>query len=84
MTGPHTPELPTFGPRDPIPSGPITCVRCGQPLELTCAGGCADSGSTKPKTPRTYRPKACACGASFTPTGPRDVRCSACKSGRSE
>lgn len=93
----HPPELPTFGPRDPIPAGPVTCVDCGQPLELSCAGACGKTGESieaaakadpshasnlAPKKARTYQAKVCACGTTFTPTGPRGVKCAACKAGQ--
>jgi hypothetical protein len=34
------PAMPELGPRDPIPTGPVVCVCCGHPLELTCTGKC--------------------------------------------
>lgn len=75
----------------PIPAGPITCVDCGQPLTLTCAGGCDQSAASieaainagpprvVTKQVRSYREKRCPCGALFQPTGPRAQFCPACK-----
>ena len=30
----------------PIPATPITCVDCGQPLELTCTGACGKTDAS--------------------------------------
>lgn len=36
----YCPAIPDCGPTDPIPTGPVLCVCCGHPLELSCVGKC--------------------------------------------
>jgi hypothetical protein len=93
----YCPEAPAIGPTDPVPTGPIRCVCCGEPLELSCAKQCAKVAESiaaavppKPRKPRkaldgprSYAPKPCArCGNEFQPTGPRASYCASCKAVR--
>ncbi len=96
MTTRVCPEIPEIDPQFP-PAGPLKCAGCGNELRITCGNdGCppplgprnqvghgVHRGAHAGKgTPRTYKPKTCACGAEFTPTGPRDTACAACKAKR--